>query len=666
MANIDLSQFHEVFFEESFEGLETIESGLLNLDTSSPDPEIINNMFRAAHSIKGGAGTFGFQDISDFTHVVESILEEARSQARPVTDAMVQLLLESVDFMKRMLVEAKASKRLPEEEIAAFVERLGQPEAAVESNSGAAPGSADDEPITEAGCWKITLNPRAELFISGHEPYRLIRELGTLGEITVESETSDLPDFSEHISEHCYIKWVITLTGTVAKHQIESVFEWIDDEAEVIIEAQDAPPPTAAEIEEDVAPAGPEPEAPAKREPQAVTHHAPEATSIRVNIDRVDHLVNLVGELVITQSMLSRFKDGVNEASVQELIRGIEQLEENTRELQEHTMRIRMLPIDSVFQRMPRLVRDVSRNLGKDVELSISGNQTEVDKTVLEKITDPLTHLVRNSLDHGIEPVEARVAAGKPATGLIEITAFHEGGNIIIEVSDDGGGLDRDKIRAKAIERGIIDPDIELSEAQIDNLIFAPGFSTADQVSDVSGRGVGMDVVKNNIEQLNGHIQVHSEAGNGSKFSIRLPLTLSIIEGQLVRVGNDTFVIPLLSILESTRINPELYGEVAGDTRMYRVQGDYIRIVRLDEIYRIKADYEDVREGIMVVVNAQERFGILVDEVLGQQQVVVKSLETNFKLIPTVSGATILGDGTVAMILDIAGLLRESGVTIRV
>lgn len=668
MANIDLSQFHEVFFEESFEGLETIETGLLNLDTSAPDSEIINNMFRAAHSIKGGAGTFGFNEVSGFTHVVESILDDVRGGTMDLSDGLVQLLLESVDFMKRMLVEAKSGKSLPEAEIEAFKARLESPEAAAPASETASV-AGESKPAPEAASetssdgWKIAFEPKPELFLSGHDPYRLFRELTTLGDVEVSADGENLPDFQQFDAEQCYLSWEVRLYSSdsqpIDRDQIEAVFEWIDDEADVTltpIESSDrpaTPAPAADEIDH--------PELVDAAQPAASSYAIPEVTSIRVNIDRVDHLVNLVGELVITQSMLSRFKDGFQRGDdMTELMRGLEQLEENTRELQDHTMRIRMLPIDSVFQRLPRLVRDVSRNLGKEVELGISGNNTEVDKTVLEKITDPLTHLVRNSLDHGIESAPLRIAAGKPAKGKVDVNAYHEGGSIIIEVSDDGAGLNREKILAKAVERGIIEADAEVSDAQIDNLIFAPGFSTADHISDVSGRGVGMDVVKNNIEQLNGHIQVSSETGKGSRFSIRLPLTLSIIEGQLVRVGSDVFIIPLLSIIESTRINADLYGAVAGDAEMYRVPDGYIRIVRLDDVYNIRADYTDVSNAIMVVVNGREQFGILVDEVLGQQQVVVKSLETNFKLIPTVSGATILGDGTVAMILDIASLFRES------
>lgn len=661
MAGIDLSQFHEVFFEESFEGLETIESGLLKLDTGAPDAEIINTMFRAAHSIKGGAGTFGFHDVADFTHVVESILDDARSDTTHVTDGFVQRLLESVDFMKRMLVEAQGGEHLPEEEVAAFVSRLDATAADdVDASSVAEAGTPSQD---EQRQWTITLSPATGMLAAGHDPWRLIRELSTLGEIDVSCDDSGLPGWEALDPEECHLRWDIKLRTDVPRAEIETVFEWIDDEAVITICADGEAVDSEQADADDPAPGDSDAAAvrPALTPGEAIASAAiPEATSIRVNTERVDALVNLVGELVITQSMLSRFKEGIESGDVVDLIRGIEQLEENTRDLQEHTMRIRMLPVDSVFQRLPRLVRDVSRTLGKEVELVVTGNQTEVDKTVLEKISDPLTHLVRNSLDHGIEAAEERRLAGKPEAGRISVRAYHEGGSIVIEVEDDGAGLNRERILAKAVEKGVVAPEEELTDSQIDNLIFAPGFSTAERVSDVSGRGVGMDVVKNNIEQLNGHIQVASTTGAGSRFTIRLPLTLSIIDGQLVRVGSDVFVIPLLSILESTRIAEDMYGAVAGGAEMYRVQGDYIRILRLDEVYDIRADYDDVRSAIMVVVNAQEQYGILVDEVLGQQQVVVKSLETNFKLIPTVSGATILGDGTVAMILDIASLFRET------
>ncbi len=647
-GEIDLSQFHEVFFEEAFEGLATMESGLLDLDPAEPNVETINNVFRAAHSIKGGAATFGFQEVSDFTHIMETLLDDVRSGDTAVTDDLTQLLLESVDFLKHLLQECQGGRVVPEDQVESFASRLKDFHGAEIKTPAVIP-----EKTVISDAWRILFEPKNSLFKSGNDPYRIIRDLGELGKLEARLDASKLPGLTEIEPEDCYLSWEIKLSNTKAtEEEIRELFEWVIDEADITITSEVTEVVEETEIKEEVY---------AKEDTTSVPQKAaPEVTSIRVNIDRVDMLVNLAGELVITQSMLSRFKNSEGDFDIDELIRGIEQLEENTRELQEQTMRIRMLPVDNVFQRMPRLVHDLCKSLGKEVDLVLKGKSTEVDKTVLEKISDPLTHLVRNCLDHGIETPEDREKAGKPRSGRVEISAFHEGGSIIIEVKDDGRGFNREAILTKATEKGIIEADAELSDNQIDQLIFSPGFSTAEEVSDVSGRGVGMDVVKNNIEQLNGHIDVSSEPGFGSTITIRLPLTLAIIEGQLVRVGTDVFVIPMLSIVKSTRIDPSQYNLVGGESSMFRLEDDYIPIVSLKDVYRIRSDYETVDDAILVIVDVVERYGILVDEVLGQQQVVVKSLETNFKEVPTISGATILGDGTVAMILDMAGLIRET------
>lgn len=656
MADIDLSQFHEVFFEEAFEGLNTMESGLLELNPEKPNSETINNIFRAAHSIKGGAGTFGFNHVSTFTHGVETLMDEVRSGDKPVTDELIQLLLESVDYMKQMLQDAQAGREISEQQLQTYLAAL-----TAYQEGGEQPTATSVAVESEVhAAWKIEFKPEEGLFQSGNDPYRILRELSELGDVEPRLDASKLPSLADIEPENCYLSWELSLHESEASESsIVEVFEWVENEAEIHITPRE---------EEVVYELAPEPEEPSQPEapavdiekPEVISATTPEVTSIRVNIDRVDMLVNLVGELVITQSMLSRFREKEGDVDIDEMIRGIEQLEENTRELQEQTMRIRMLPVDNVFQRMPRLVRDLSKSLGKEVELIINGRSTEVDKTVLEKISDPLTHLVRNCLDHGVETPEARKAAGKPGAGTVEISAYHEGGSIIIQVKDDGRGLNREAILKKALANGIIDADAELSDTQIDQLIFSPGFSTAESVSDVSGRGVGMDVVKNNIEQLNGHIDVHSEDGKGSRFTIKLPLTLAIIEGQLVRVGTDIFIVPILSIVKSTKIKPEDYNVVAGESSLFKLEDSYIPVVSLKDTYRINSDYKHVTDGILVIIDAVNRFGILVDEVLGQQQVVVKSLETNFKEVPTISGATILGDGTVAMILDMPGLLRET------
>ncbi len=645
MANeIDLSQFHEVFFEEAFEGLGIMEAGLLGLEPGRVNDEVINNVFRAAHSIKGGAGTFGFEQVTGFTHVLETLLDDLRSGDIAVSDELTQLLLEATDYLKHLLTESQASREVDEAVLLEHTEKLSNFTA-----SDVAVGAEVLQPEETSTSWHISFLPHRNLFASGNDPYRILRELQEFGSMQVTLDTGALPDFDDLDPEECYLSWQIYLNDASAtERELYEVFEWVADDAEVTIAADGATLAAPAPVAEE------------ESSLDTVTAATPEVTSIRVNIDKVDDLVNLVGELVITQSMLSRFKNLDDTVDRHQLARDIEQLEENTRDLQEQAMRIRMLPIDTVFQRIPRLVHDLSKNLGKDVELVMNGRSTEVDKTVLEKITDPLTHLVRNSLDHGIESPDERLAAGKPAKGVVELRAYHEGGCIMIEVSDDGRGLSRDLIVSKAIAKGVIDAGAELSDTQIDHLIFAPGFSTATEVSDVSGRGVGMDVVKNNIEQLGGNIDVMSTDGRGTTFVIKLPLTLAIIEGQLVRVGRDVYVIPLLSIVKSTQMMEEEHRSIAGHTAMYRLEDDYIPIVPLKDVYNVSADYEKATDGILVIVDAMERYGVLVDEVLEQQQVVVKSLETNFRNVPTISGATILGDGRVAMILDMSGLLRHS------
>ena len=418
------------------------------------------------------------------------------------------------------------------------------------------------------------------------------------------------------------------------------------------------PPPQAK------APVAVQPPAkPAAVKPDVETRKSPAGgsgeTSIRVSIDKVDELINTVGELVITQSMLGQFGEveQLTNAHLEKLRDGLAQLERNTRELQESVMRIRMLPISFTFQRFPRLVHDLSTQLGKKVQLKMSGEQTELDKTVMEKIGDPLVHLVRNSMDHGIETPDKRIAAGKPATGVVHLNAYHQGGNIVIEISDDGGGLDKDKILAKARASGLLGQEDVLTDEQIYDLIFQPGFSTADKVSDVSGRGVGMDVVRRNIRSLGGMVDIKSKPGLGSTFTIRLPLTLAILDGQLIRVGGEIYIVPLVSIIESVQIYRDKVNVISGKGEVYKLRADYIPIVRLYHIFDLEPDAKTLDKGLLVVVEAEgSKVALLVDELLAQQQVVIKSLETNFKKVEGLSGATILGDGTVALILDITGL----------
>jgi two-component system chemotaxis sensor kinase CheA len=676
---IDLSQFHQVFFEESFEGLEVMEQGLLNLDVGAVDDEAINTIFRAAHSIKGGAGTFGFTAVSGFTHIMETLLDQMRSHKRDVTREDVDLLLQSVDCLRGMLGATRDNAALDSDRIASMQRQLEQALNAAPQGTPAAVKAPVVAPA--ASGWVVNFRPHPHLMKTGNDPLRLIRELATLGDLACEVNADRLPPFTDLDPEECYLSWKLKLKDAVDRLKIGEVFDWVDGDCDLDITplggAPVAPPVPQVVAVGPAEATEPAPPIPHRRSSdrrqnddrrQSVdrrTGMVGESTSIRVGIDKVDAIVNMVGELVITQSMLNRFSGDFDMAMIDQLRDGLQQLARNTRELQETVLKIRMLPISFSFNRFPRLVHDLSAKLGKKIELKMSGEQTELDKTVLEKIGDPLVHLVRNSLDHGIEMPEVRIAAGKPETGIIHLNAGHEGGNIVIEITDDGAGLNTGKILAKARERGLVAEDDELSEAEIHELIFAPGFSTADQVSDVSGRGVGMDVVRRNIKELGGNVEIQSRAGQGSTFKVRLPLTLAILDGQLVRVGDQIFIVPLISIVESLQVSRERVKSIAARTELYKLRENYLPIVRLYKLFNIGAEHEDLEHGLLVVVEADgQQAGIFVDELAAQQQVVIKSLETNFRKVDGISGATILGDGTVAMILDVPGLINMARRTV--
>jgi two-component system chemotaxis sensor kinase CheA len=496
----------------------------------------------------------------------------------------------------------------------------------------------------------------------------MFAELARLGAFAAQADISRLPALDALDPESCYLAWNIDIVGPIPKAKLDEVFDWVDSScrleftptaaAEVAgttpdpqpnIRPADVPAVTSAELERS---------APAAVAPTQKS--GTDSGSIRVATEKLDNIINLVGELLITQSMLSRFADGIVPGELDQMRQGLSQLARNTRELQESVMQIRMLPISFAFNRFPRLVHDLSRKLGKKVDLKFTGEGTELDKTVLEKISDPLVHLVRNALDHGLETPERRLAANKGETGTLELGAFHEGGNIIIEVRDDGAGLNKAKILQKARERSLVPADQELTDEQIDNLIFMPGFSTADQISDVSGRGVGMDVVRRNINDLGGQVTIFSKEGKGSTIRIRLPLTLAILDGQLVRVGKEIYIFSLLAIVETIQVGRERLNTVAGRTEVFRLRGEYLPVVKLCEQFGIEPDSTSAEEGLLVVVEADgTRVGVLVDDLLAQQQIVIKSIESNFKAVVGLAGATILGDGTVAFIIDVPGLIRS-------
>lgn len=668
--DMDMNEIHGIFFEECAEGLEVMESGLLTLQPGEAvDAEGINTIFRAAHSIKGGAGTFGFSAIASFTHGVETLLDQLRNGQRPVCEALVEVLLASVDRIRSMVDALQGGQDFDQNAIADTQARIDALLSAPAPGKASVPASLPTKAASpqggDGGGWHIRFSPHADVLVTGNEPGRIFRELDSLGTLSVQCHADALPDFDELDPEQCYLSWDLNLRGHASKAAVLEVFDWVAEQCALTLE----PLPEAASVAaltlpglDDAAESVAVPAAVASRSAGA----AKDSGSIRVSIDKIDALLNLVGELVITQSMLARFGDGdQNDPKTQGLRDGLLVLERHTRELQESAMQIRMLPIGASFSRFKRLVRDLSAKLGKKVDLKLSGENTELDKTVLEKMSDPLVHLVRNSLDHGIELPDVRRAAGKPETGTLHLSAYHEGGNIVILVEDDGAGLNRERILAKAVERGLIKENEALSDEQVYNLIFQPGFSTAEQVSDVSGRGVGMDVVRRNITDLGGRVDINSRPGKGSSLKIRLPLTLAILDGQLVRVGEDTYIFSLLSIVETVLASPKDVSHVVGKGDVYRLRDEYIPVISLRDAFAVhgcgsRCAREGIEGELLVVVECDgEKMGLFVDELLEQQQVVIKSLEENYIAVKGLSGATILGDGNVALIIDVPGLIQD-------
>ncbi|MDD5214572.1 MAG: chemotaxis protein CheA [Methylococcales bacterium] len=696
--SIDMSQFHQVFFEECFEGLEAMESGLLSLDIGDIDSEVINTIFRAAHSIKGGSGTFGFTVVAEYTHIMETLLDEMRDGRRQVTKPAVDVLLGSVDCLREMLTSiqneeevnmASAAKHQAALEMELHGTAGGSHAPAPAHHEAAAPTPVavaapepeeEEDEIEEEQGWKISFCPYLSLLRTGNDPVRLFREISELGELTSHATIEDVVPFAELDPEECNITWELKLVTDASEAAIKEIFSWVEDDCAIEFaplakpkkakksKAAAAPAPApvaeAPKVEEHAPVAAP---APAAKKPpveaDASKNAAPKASSsIRVDTDKIDTLINMVGEVVITQSMLGLVGENFTMDKVGLLKRGLAQLERHTRDLQQSVMNIRMLPISFVFSRFPRLVHDISTKLDKKITLKLVGENTEVDKAVVELINDPLVHLIRNSLDHGIEMPADRIAAGKPEMGTIELKAYHRGGHIVIEIVDDGRGLDKNKLLAKAIEKGLVEETAILSEKQIFELIFMPGFSTAEQLTDISGRGVGMDVVRRNIQSLGGNIDIISELGKGTTIAIHLPLTLAILDGQSVAVGDETYIVPLVSIIESINITEKMLNKVAGKGETFKLRNEYLPIIRMREIFNVKSGAATKpNEGVIVVVEGQGALcGFLVDELLGQQQVVIKSLEANYRRVEGVSGATILGDGSVALILDVPGLVRLS------
>jgi two-component system, chemotaxis family, sensor kinase CheA len=712
-AGIDLSQFFQVFFEEAGENLDTMEQLLLNLDVANADDEELNAIFRCAHSVKGGAATFGFSDVAELTHQMETLLDKLRRHELTPTAAMVDVLLASGDALKAQLArhQGNGADAL---DTKALLNSIRNMSAGGGGGGGGAPALTVPAPVVQAvsvqttasfnnvppntspgpRVLELTVGPLDDL-LQANALVDLFKEITDLGaiepldagraadnmrrfKVVTTSSDNDLLDlFTFHVDRH-QVKLAPLGAGYGFHEGAPGAPEISDKPAEpgygFFADAPGAPSPAATAATATDA-AGETPAAshratavsgpadivvPAKAAPRAEKAVAAESSTLRVSVDKVDQLINLVGELVITQAMLAQNGKAVDAAVHTQLAAGLADLERNTRDLQEAVMSIRMIPMSLVFNRFPRMLRDLAAKLGKRVELVQVGEATELDKGLVEKITDPLTHLVRNSCDHGIELPAERLAKGKPEHGTISLIATHAGGSIVIEVRDDGKGLNRQKLIGKARERGIDAPD-SMTDQEVYGLIFAAGFSTADEVTDVSGRGVGMDVVKKNITALGGTVEIDSAEGYGMTVRVRLPLTLAIMDGMSVGVGDECYILPLSSVVESFQVRPGLIKTLGGSGRVVQVRDEYMPVVDLENVFQVpRFDFENA-SNIMVVVEAEGgRVALLVDELLGQQQVVVKNLESNYRKVEDVSGATIMGDGRVALILDVGALVRRS------
>ena len=683
---VDMSQFYEVFFEEAAEHLASMESLLLKLDVSAPDADDLNAIFRAAHSIKGGSGTFGFTDMTEVTHILENLLDNLRKGELALNQEMIDIFLIAGDVLKSQLDFHRGGAPVDEADIARVCATLSR----LANNS--APAAAT--PAKTAASLESPSKMRFHMIfkrVAKAKLENLLQELARHGDLTAQEQVSGGGNlaltFDTALSE---TELREMLEFVVSRKQVSLSLDEIRGEtgaAQVALEDEgfglfvpEAELHAQQEAEQgfglfEGAPGaelarnpgrriGDQSEAavvPGRRDNDRVAVTASvEASSIRVGVDKVDHLINLVGELVISQAMLAQTASRVDPVLFESLMTSVAQLERNTRDLQESVMSIRMLPISFVFNRFPRVVRDVATKLGKQVELVTIGEGTELDKGLIEKIADPLTHLVRNSLDHGIESPSIRSAAGKNPKGTLTLRASHQGGNIVIEVSDDGAGLNRERILAKARERNLQVHD-GMSDHEVWQLIFAPGFSTAEVVTDVSGRGVGMDVVKRNIEGMGGRVELASTPGQGAKVTIRLPLTLAILDGMSVAVGNEIFIIPLTYIVESLQPAQDDIKTISGSGRVVQVRGEYLPVVSLHTAFKIDAQALEPHQGIVVIIESDDgKIALLVDALVGQHQVVIKSLEGNYRKVADVSGATIMGDGRVALILDVVALVRNS------
>lgn len=678
--SMDITAFYQTFFDEADELLADMEQHLLLLDPLAPDNEQLNAIFRAAHSIKGGAATFGFSVLQETTHLLENLLDGARRDEMRLSTDIINLFLETKDIMQEQLDAYKTSQEPNAESFEYICHALRQLALeALEQQTTHNVASTDKAATPTA---EAKANSKSPALVQGGMRIRLsglkeqeiplmLEELGNLGEVKDPHQGADSLEATliTSVSEDdiSAVLCFVLEPEQISFVQAESA-QASEVEVAVVAPVAEVPQVTAAAVAEIKNP--PKVEA-AVAQPASAEHVKPkakasESTSIRVAVEKVDQLINLVGELVITQSMLAQRSSTLDPVINGDLLNSMGQLERNARDLQESVMSIRMMPMEYVFSRFPRLVRDLASKLNKQVELTLLGSSTELDKSLIERIIDPLTHLVRNSLDHGIEDPATRIAAGKQPVGNLTLSAEHQGGNICIEVLDDGAGLNRQKILAKAQSQGMAVNE-HMSDEDVGMLIFAPGFSTAEQVTDVSGCGVGMDVVKRNIQEMGGHVQVSFQAGKGTSIRILLPLTLAILDGMSVKVSNEVFILPLNAVMESLQPLAEDLHPLAGGERVLQVRGEYLPLVELFRVFDVENAKTEATQGIVVILqSAGRRYALLVDQLIGQHQVVVKNLESNYRKVPGISAATILGDGSVALIVDVSALQalnREKRVT---
>lgn len=710
----ELEQFKQTFFEECEGLLSDLEEHMLRLQDDGEDTEALHAAFRAVHSVKGGAGAFGFDRLVSFAHKFETTLDLMREGDLDTSESNVALAIRGADVLTDLVNEAQNGVEVAadrEEKIAAeFTALIGnEDDAEAEDDFDFIPvaaGGPPDDAVSEgeAGVedsavetFLVDFEPHHELFQRANEPLLLIRELKSLGTARVDANLDNLPSFADMDPESAYIAWRFTCYTKEGRAAIEEVFEFVEGDCTLAVMTPDeaeATPKDATEPQtsgqsasspkepmalegKEILVADPRSEPAEKSEEAAEKDSAPiiaaeksapappakpASKSIRVDLEKLDSMVNMVGELVITQAMLTQYSNLLPKERFPELLSGIEELSQHTRELQDNVMALRAQPIKTVFSKIPRLVRELSVQTGKRCNLIMSGETTEIDKTVIEQLSDPLTHMIRNSVDHGIETPEERMEAGKSPEGTIHLSAEQRGGRIVIEIQDDGRGIHRDKVLEKAIAKGLVSPKATLSDEEVDNLIFLPGFSTAESVSNISGRGVGMDVVIRNIKNMNGRVNVRSVPGMGSNFSMSLPLTLAVLDGMIVVAGGETYVLPLAVMVESIRPAPEDVRSMAGHSEnvVLSIRGEFIPLLFLHKAFNLDGAIQDPSKALVVVVEVEGegkgKMGIVVDEIVGQQQVVVKNLEDNFGTISGVAGATILGSGKVALILDAIGL----------